>query len=117
MLDTMLRANQTRHAAPWHAARLKPEAMQLLSEGRELYREGKYKEALDKFNAAYSTLPAAPVNDQRRQAIANNIGDASIAVAQEYIKVGRYDEADKLLQDAIRLNPKKAALANRRSNT
>ena len=87
------------------------EAMQLLSEGRELYREGKYKEALDKFNAAYSTLPAAPVNDQRRQAIANNIGDASIAVAQEYIKVGRYDEADKLLQDAIRLNPKKAALA------
>lgn len=87
------------------------EAMQLLSEGRELYREGKYKEALDKFNAAYSTLPAAPINDQRRQAIANNIGDASIAVAQEYIKVGRYDEADKLLQDAIRLNPKKAALA------
>lgn len=72
--------------------------MQLLSEGRELYREGKYKEALDKFNAAYSTLPAAPINDQRRQAIANNIGDASIAVAQEYIKVGRYDEADKLLQ-------------------
>ncbi|MFR1411097.1 MAG: hypothetical protein ACLSUW_01480 [Akkermansia sp.] len=85
--------------------------MQLLAEGRNLYREGKYKEALDKYNAAYNMLPAAPINDQRRQAIANNIGDASIAVAQEYIKVGRYDEADKLLQDAIRLNPKKAALA------
>lgn len=87
------------------------EAMQLLSEGRNLYREGKYKEALDKYNAAYNMLPAAPMNDQRKEAIANHIGDASIAVAQEYIKVGRYDEADKLLQDAIKLNPRSAKLA------
>lgn len=87
------------------------EAMQLLNEGRNLYREGKYKEALDKYNAAYNMLPAAPVNDQRKEAIANHIGDASIAVAQEYIKVGRYDEADKLLQDAIKLNPRSAKLA------
>lgn len=70
MLDTMLRANQTRaRRAMARREAQTQEAMQLLSEGRELYREGKYKEALDKFNAAYSTLPAAPVNDQRRQAI------------------------------------------------
>ncbi|HBI12961.1 MAG TPA: hypothetical protein DDX86_04875, partial [Akkermansia sp.] len=87
------------------------EAMQLLAEGRNLYREGKYKEALDKYNAAYNMLPSAPINDQRKEAIANHIGDASIAVAQEYIKVGRYDEADKLLQDAIKLNPRSAKLA------
>ena len=85
--------------------------MQLLAEGRNLYREGKYKEALDKYNAAYNMLPSAPINDQRKEAIANHIGDASIAVAQEYIKVGRYDEADKLLQDAIKLNPRSAKLA------
>lgn len=89
------------------------EAMQLLTEGRNLYREGKYKEALDKYNAAYNMLPPAPINDQRKEAIANHIGDASIAVAQEYIKVGRYDEADKLLQDAIKLNPRSAKLARR----
>ena len=41
------------------------EAMQLLAEGRNLYREGKYKEALDKYNAAYNMLPSAPINDQR----------------------------------------------------
>lgn len=87
------------------------DSMQLLSEGRNLYREGKYKEALDKYNAAYSTLPAAPVNDARKAAIANHIGDASIAVAQEYIKVGRYDEAEKLLQEAIKLNPRSTKLA------
>lgn len=87
------------------------DAMQLLSEGRNLYREGKYKEALDKYNAAYSMLPAAPVNDARKAAIANHIGDASIAVAQEYIKVGRYDEAEKLLQEAIKLNPRSTKLA------
>lgn len=89
------------------------EAEQLLTEGRNLYREGQYKEALDKYNAAYSTLPSAPINDQRKEAIANHIGDASIAVAQEYIKVGRYDEAEKLLQDAIKLNPRSAKLAQR----
>lgn len=87
------------------------EAMQLLAEGRNFYREGKYKEALDKYNAAYNMLPAAPMNDARKEAIANHIGDASIAVAQEYIKVGRYDEADKLLQDAIKLNPRSVKLA------
>lgn len=89
------------------------ESMQLLNEGRNFYREGKYKEALDKYNAAYNMLPAAPINDNRKEAIASHIGDASIAVAQEYIKVGRYDEADKLLQDAIKLNPRSAKLAKR----
>ncbi len=89
------------------------EAMQLLSEGRNFYREGKYKEALDKYNAANNLLPVAPMNDKRRAAIANHIGDASIAVAQEYIKAGRYDEAEKLLQNAIRLNPRSAKLAQK----
>ena len=89
-------------------------AMQLLAEGRNLYREGKYKEALDKYNAAYNMLPSAPINDQRKEAIANHIGDASIAVAQEYIKVGRYDEADRMPSSSI---PGAPSLPSRRSNT
>lgn len=93
------------------------EAMQLLAEGRNLYREGKYKEALDKYNAAYNMLPSAPINDQRKEAIANHIGDASIAVAQEYIKVGRYDEATSFCRMPSSSIPGAPSLPSRRSNT
>lgn len=89
------------------------EAMLLLNEGRNFYRNGEYKEALDKYNAAMNILPAAPMNDTRREAIANHIGDASIAVAQQYIKVGRYDEAEQLLNNAIKLNPSSEKLAKK----
>ncbi len=89
------------------------EAMQLLNEGRELYREGKFEDALKKYKEAEATLPIAPMNEQRRKAMNDHIGDGSVAVAQEYIKAGRYDEAEQLLQDAIRLNPRSVKLAKK----
>lgn len=87
------------------------EAMQLVEEGRALYKQGEYKDALDKFKQANDVLPNAPILDQRRAFIGTLIGDASIATAQQYIKVGRYDEAEQLLLDAIKLSPKKEKLA------
>lgn len=88
-----------------------------MAEGRNLYREGKYKEALDKYNAAYNMLPSAPTTTQRKEAIANHIGDASIAVAQEYIKVGRYDEATSFCRMPSSSIPGAPSLPSRRSNT
>ena len=43
--------------------------------------------------------------EKRRRFLETSIADASVAVAQEYIKVGRYDEAVKLLEDALKATP------------
>lgn len=77
------------------------EAMQLLQEGRTAYKEGKYKVALEKFQAAWKRIPKAPVTQQWQKHIVDCIGDASIAVAIEYSKIGRYDDAEQLLLDVL----------------
>ncbi|MCD8071457.1 MAG: hypothetical protein LUE08_08785, partial [Akkermansiaceae bacterium] len=82
------------------------QAMILLEEGRQAYKNKKYKEALDKYNEALNTLPNAPATATRRAFIIQSIGDASIAVAIEYAKVARYDEAEQLLLDTLRHDPK-----------
>ncbi len=87
------------------------EAMQLLNKGRQEYRDKNFEAALSRYKEALSRLPKAPMNDQREKAIIDHIADASIAVAQEYIKAGRFDEAEKLLQYAISKNPRNAKLA------
>lgn len=80
-------------------------AMDLLEEGRQAYKNGKYKDALDKFREAWDTLPDAPATAERRAFILVNICDASVAVAIEYAKVGRYDEAEQLLLDVLKYQP------------
>lgn len=82
------------------------QAMILLEEGRQAYKDKKYKVALDKYNDALTTLPNAPATADRRAFIIQSIGDASIAVAIEYAKIGRYDEAEQLLLDTLRNDPK-----------
>lgn len=82
------------------------QAMILLEEGRQAYKDKKYKVALDKYNEALTTLPNAPATADRRAFIIQSIGDASIAVAIEYAKIGRYDEAEQLLIDTLRNDPK-----------
>lgn len=81
------------------------EAMQLLQEGRTAYKEGKYKEALEKFQAAWNRIPKAPATQQWQKHIVDCIGDASIAVAIEYSKVGRSDDAEQLLLDVLSRDP------------
>ncbi len=81
------------------------EAMQLLQEGRTAYSEGKYKESLEKYQASWNRMPKAPATRQQQEFIIKSIGDASIAVAIEYSKVGRYDDAEQLLLDVIARDP------------
>ncbi len=81
------------------------QAMVLLEEGRQAYRDKKYKLALDKYNEALSTLPNAPATEPQRDFIIKSIGDASVATAIEYSRIGRYDEAEQLLLDTLRNDP------------
>ena len=77
----------------------------LLQEGRTAYAEGKYTIALEKYKASWKTLPQGPANNCLREYLVQVIGDASIAVAIEYSKVGRYDEAEQLLLDVLKRDP------------
>ena len=84
---------------------MEQEANQLLQEGREAYQAGKYSIALEKFQAAWNRVPKAPATQVLQQHIVDVIGDASIAVAAEYAKVGRYDDAEQLLLDVLSRDP------------
>ena len=84
---------------------MEQEANQLLQEGREAYQAGKYSIALEKFQAAWNRVPKAPATQVLQQHIVDVIGDASIAVAGEYAKVGRYDDAEQLLLDVLSRDP------------
>lgn len=77
----------------------------LLQEGRTAYAEGKYTLALEKYKAAWKILPQGPATNCLREYLVQVIGDASIAVAIEYSKVGRYDEAEQLLLDVLKRDP------------
>ena len=68
-------------------------AYDLDRQGLELYREKKYDEALQKFQAAVTLRPGDPV-------ILNNLGFL-------YYSVGRYDEAVTNLQKTLALDPKR----------
>lgn len=95
-------------AARRTAARMEEQAqasMLLLGQARQLYSEGKYQEALDNYRRSLTALPKSPNMEKRRRFLETSIADASVAVAQEYIKVGRYDEATKLLEDALKATP------------
>lgn len=95
-------------AARRAAARMEEQAqasMLLLGQARQQYSEGKYQEALENYRRSLTALPKSPNMEKRRRFLETSIADASVAVAQEYIKVGRYDEAIKLLQDALKAAP------------
>lgn len=77
----------------------------LLQEGRTAYSEGKYQDALKKYKKSWDTLPQGPATACIREHLVEVIGDASIAVAIEYSKVGRYDEAEQLLLDVLKQDP------------
>lgn len=81
------------------------EAMRLLQEGRTAYADGRYKDALDKYQAAWDAIPKAPATQRKQEFIIASIGDASIAVAIGYAKVARYDDAEQLLQDVLLRDP------------
>jgi general secretion pathway protein D len=73
------------------------EADQLLVEGREAYAAADFDKSVTKYKQALAKLPPAPVLDDRRTVIKQHLVDASIALAGQHRKVGKYTEARALL--------------------
>jgi len=81
------------------------EADRLLLEGREAYAKGDYQMAVDKYRQALDTLPSGSMFDDRRQSYTQHLGDASVALAMQHRKVGKYSEARTLLEDVLKVDP------------
>lgn len=77
------------------------EADTLFLEGREAYAKADYQTAVDKFRGALTTLPESPVLVDRRASYTEHLSDASVALAQNFRKVGKYDEARTLLDNVL----------------
>jgi general secretion pathway protein D len=81
------------------------EADAALLEGRKLYAESKYEEAVAQYKRALSLLPSGPAVADRRHAYTGHLVDGSIALTQHYRRVGRYQEARELLTDVLAKDP------------
>ncbi|MFC7336521.1 Amuc_1098 family type IV pilus outer membrane protein [Haloferula chungangensis] len=81
------------------------ESDRLRDEAREAYAAGDYKEAYDKYNEALQLLPDAPLLQDRRDFLKKSLGDASVALAEQYRRVGKYDEAHQLVDNVLEVDP------------
>ena len=82
----------------------------LLNEGRVAYAKGDYQQAVDKYRQALDRLPpGAPMVSDRRQSYTAHLSDASIALAMQHRKVGKYTEARTLLDGVLAIDPENAA--------
>jgi general secretion pathway protein D len=81
----------------------------LLAEGRAAYAKGDYQQAVDKYKAALDRLPDAPMVADRRQSYIAHLSDASVALAMQHRKVGKYPEARTLLEGVIAVDSTNAA--------
>ncbi len=77
------------------------EADRMFIDGREAYAKADFQKAVDKFRSALSTLPEAPTLADRRASYTQHLADASVALAQQFRKVGKYDEARALLDGVL----------------
>ncbi len=77
----------------------------LLNEGREAYAKGDFQQAVDKYRQALDRLPDAPMVSDRRQSYIAHLSDASVALAMQHRKVGKYPEARALLEGVLAVDP------------
>ena len=86
-------------------AGLVAEADKALMLGRAAYAKKDYEEALKQYNLAISMLPPGPALDDRRRSYTGHLGDASVALAQQYRRTGKYDEARTILEGLLLRDP------------
>ena len=85
------------------------EGDQLLAEGRAAYAKGDYQQAVDKYKQALDRLPAAPMVSDRRESYIAHLSDASVALAMQDRKIGKYTEARTLLEGVLAVDPENPA--------
>lgn len=88
------------------------EADSNLMEGREAYAKGDYTKATEKYKEALGAVRDVPALADRQESYSQHLADASVAQAQQMRKVGKYDEARKLLEQAETLSPADATIKN-----
>ena len=91
-------------------ANLVVEADKALGLGRAAYAGNKYEEAVKQYRSALTMLPPGPALADRRETYTAHLGDASAALAQEYRRIGRYDEARSMLEGVIAQDPTNSAV-------
>ena len=77
------------------------EGDRLLLEGRLAFEKGDFQQAVDKYRQALDRVPDAPMLSDRRASYIAHLSDASVALAMQHRKVGKYTEARTLLEGVI----------------
>ena len=82
------------------------EAEKALALGRVAYAKNDYEEAVRQYGLAYNMVPSvSPSFANRRQNYADHLGDASVALAQQYRRIGKHGEAREILESLLEKDP------------
>lgn len=76
-----------------------------IAKGDKLFVEKDYEGALNEYRTAIELLPDAPMTAAIRDIATAKYIDASVELARERAKNGRYDDARRLLNDALSRDP------------
>ncbi|BDS05926.1 hypothetical protein NT6N_09660 [Oceaniferula spumae] len=86
-------------------AQLVQEADKAVILGRAAYAKQDYEEAVKQYQLAVNMLPPGPALADRRNSYTGHLGDASVALAQKYRRVGKYQEARTMLEGVLVKDP------------
>jgi general secretion pathway protein D len=87
------------------------DARQAIERGDKFYAEGDYEAALGQYKGAVESIPNAPTTQDWRLVAQAKFADASVGLAKDRAKSGRYKDAHDLVDGALAINPEhKAAL-------
>lgn len=86
-------------------AALVVEADKALVAGRAAFAKNDFEEAVKQYQTALSLLPPGPSLADRRHSYTGHLGDASVSLAQQYRRNGRYAEARTLLEGVLLQDP------------
>lgn len=81
------------------------EADRHLMDGRSAYAKGDFEKAVQNYQQALEKTPKGSLTEERLAEMKAHLTDGNVALAQQYKRVGKYDEARSLLESAIKSSP------------